>query len=132
MSLKDMQEYVLEEVVPIFESDEAKRYILERIKLDMGRKLYPILEQFQSPCVVEIDEKIIPLNNVQIAYLRGGGHLSSEFPSEKIRVTVRLYPVQHEHVVIYHAHLEEQIALKEFFLDKWYLKFRNWFMRGKR
>lgn len=86
--------------------DEYKQSALRQAKLIVSRKIYEVLEQFPTPAVVKIDEKItqrpmwMPRNEFDIDWWKG-------IPSmDEIKITVEVTPVRYSNIQVVQDHNE--------------------------
>ena len=97
-------------------TDEYKQYEYARAKEDAGLELYKILEQYKTPCVVEIEDGVRKRPNFSNEWVE-------TFPVDEIWVKIRITPVEHRHVTVAHQYPPLLVWKRLTILDR----IRGWF-----
>lgn len=84
-------------------SEEYKRYSYEALRKQVSNKLYDLLWQTKSPCVVDITETIIE-NSISF------GEPYRYHGYDQLRIDVELFAVNHQNITMSHV---ESINMKD-------------------
>jgi len=115
-------EFRAQVVVPFDAHPEYKKHIYEKLREELGIKLYGLIEQSKTPVTIDISEKIIDFPKFSRMYY-------SADIADKLEIRVRFTPVRYREVVI-EKHYAEQFGMTK--LDQFYAKVRKWVYRGKK
>lgn len=110
----------MQAVVPPNVPEEYKQEIWERMKRDMGIKLYDAIEHTKLPVTIDIEERII-----EYPFRVLGAYDAVD----RLEIQITFTPVRYREVTLLKGYMEQFVAPT--LLDRFYGKVRGWIYRGR-